>query len=317
MPNVLTPAPTFLAPGPESILDPIGVEVGIVYTIVGPDGTRAVLNDRADRDFVGFLSGEDGVTGLERAGVRESSDTLPEADGGVHGAFRYDRLSFTLKGLVVPDATSGGSWLTRQAKLLRATNAMRADALLLWTPSEAPPVQVSFRQQQPTRLTGRRPKAFLVTGVSERNVVEAQALSLVTIVPGAIVSGGMGSPLGSPLGSAASDAGSATVIGGGQSEAWPVITFTGPIVNPSIESQTLGLALHLNYTLAAGERLVLDSDPRRRTVRLNDQSNRYSALDYLASSWFPLVPGANELAVGASSYSIGSSVAVAWRDAWG
>lgn len=317
MPNVLVDAPVFLAPGAEVITNPIGVEVGIAYTIVGPDGTRAVFNDTADRDFVGFLNGEDGVTGLERGGVRSSIDALPEADGQVHGAFRYEGLSFTLKGIVPPDASRGGSWVQRQAKLLRATNAMRADARLLWTPSSAVPVFVSFRQAQPTRITQRRPKAFLVTGVAERNVVESQDLRFAELTPGAVAVGGFASPLSSPLGSNASSAGALTVTTNGTSEAWPTITITGPITTPTLTNRTLGLTLRFIYSLAAGERLVIDTDPRRRTIRLNDQANRYSALDWTTSTWWPLAPGANELLLGASSYSSGSSIVVAWRDAWG
>jgi len=299
------------------LLNPIGVEVGLRYVIVGPDGTRAVFNDTTDPDFVGFLDGEDGVTGLERAGVRSSVDSLPEADGQIHGAFRYEGLSFTLKGIIPPDASNGGSWVERQAKLLRATAAMRADARLFWTPTSAPPVQVSFRQAQPTRITKRRPKACLVTGIAERHVVESQALQSSTLEPGAVTAGGLASPLTSPFASNASSVGAFTVTTDGHAEAWPIVTFTGPITNPSLENRTLGPALRFIYTLGAGETLVVDTDPRRRTIRLNSQANRYSALDWTSSTWWPLLPGANALLLGAASFSAGSSVAVQWRDAWG
>jgi hypothetical protein len=301
-----------------ALTNPLGVEVGLAYAIIGPDGTRAVFNDTTDPDFVGFLSGEDGVTGLERAGVRESAETLPEADGGVHGAFRYDRLTFTFKGIIPPDAPAGGSWVQRQAKLLRATDAMLSDGAVLWTPSEAPPVQVSFRQQQPTRITGRRPKAFIVAGACERNVVQSQALRSVSIAPGASASGGFSSPLTSPLSSPGSANAQLALSTVGSSKAWPIITFLGPMVNPSILSATLGgRALNFRYALGDGETLVVDTDPRNRSVRLNGSANRYGALVWETSTWFPLVAGANDLRVGAASYSPGASFTVAWRDAWG
>jgi hypothetical protein len=302
-----------------TLLNPVGVEVGIVYAIVGPDGTRAVLNDRNDADFVGFLSGEDGVTGLERAGVRASIDQLPEEHGQVHGAFQHEGLSFTLKGIIPPDGTTGGTWLNRQAALLRATAAMREDATLMWTPSEAPPLELKFRAIQPTRLTGRRPKSFLVAGVAEAHTVRAQTEQSLNIALNASLSGGFASLLTSPLSSSQDSSGSGVATGVGATEAWPLITITGPIVNPVITSLRYGRQLRFNYTLAASEALVIDTDPRRRSILLNGDPNasRYGALDWPASSWFPIAPGANELRVGASSFSTGAAATVAWRDAWG
>src|SRR4051794_1807505 len=124
----------------------LGVEFGAVYAITGPDGTRAVFNDPLSPDFAGYLTGDGAVTGLERAGVRESADSLAEADGGVHGNFYRDRLAFTLAGIVaVDDAASPQA----QDRILRSTNAMRQDAVLEWWPTTIDEgVQVLFREQQ-------------------------------------------------------------------------------------------------------------------------------------------------------------------------
>lgn len=303
--------------------NPVGVEIGAKYVIVGPDGTRATFNDPADPDHIGILDGDDGVTGLERAGVRESADELPEADGGVHGPFRYSRLTFTLKGLIDhSNATSGGLYAGleeaairahRITRLLRATDAMLADAELAWTPSSAPAMRVLFRQQQATRITGRRPKAFIVAGVAEQSEAESQTEYAVTIDLAALVVGGMASPLTSPLASSSATLSGATANVSGTRETWPVITITGPIVNPVIRSLRYARELRFTYTLAAGESLVIDTDPRRRTIRLNGQTSRFSALDWTASTWFALAPGPNELRASASSLSAGSSILVAWR----
>lgn len=313
MPDLLVP----LAPGPAPTINPLGVEVGVVYTLIGPDGTRAVINDPADRDFVGYLSGEDGVTGLERAGVRQSVDALPEADGQVFGAFRYEGLSFTLKGIVPPDAISGGSWLTRQAKLKRATNAMLADGRLLWTPSEAPPVFVNFRQAQPTRITGRRPKAFLIAGVCEDNVAYSQELHTdqAIITAGSVL--GFASPLASPLGSAPNSGPNViTVTNRGDAPAWPVLTVYGPITNPVLTNATTGKAIRLTATLAAGEYITVDTNPRRRSI-YRGTVNAYSAYNFAASAWWALLGGDNVVTLTASASSPGAYLVVQWRDAWG
>lgn len=298
------------------VLNPVGVEIGAKYTITGPDGTRCVFNDPSDVDFVGFTT--QGVTGLERASIRESADTIPEADGGVHGTFRYERLAFTLQGIIPPDAANGGSWLTRQSKLMAATNAMAQNATLEWTPSESSvPLSVAFRQQQPTRIAGRRPKTFIVAGVSEQGSALARDPQTVTITPSVIPPGGFSSPLISPLGSTALPAGQVTATSIGNLPAWPLITIRGPITNPTITNQTAGSRLRLIYTLADGDTLVLDSDPRARTIKLAGTVNRYSALDWASSLWWPVLPGANDIRLGAESFGAGALLTVAWRDAFG
>lgn len=300
---------------------PIGVENGLTYTITGPTGIRAVLNDDTDPDWVGFLNPRDGggVTGLERAGVREVSDLLPEADGGVHGIFLRERLSFTLGGIIPPDApiTANDGWQGRQSRLLRATDALSGNAILTWTPSTAVPVQLAFRAAGPTRITGARPKTFLVSGVSEESGIEAQTPQVVNIPATSPAGGGFSSLLTSPLTSTAGVSGAATCTNVGAIGAWPVITITGPCTNPTIVNSTTGLGLYLTYSLAAGDTLVIDTNPRRRSVKLNGATNRFSAVNWALSSWWGLVPGANVIQTGYQSYSNPASVSLSWKDAWG
>lgn len=300
---------------------PIGVEHGIPYVITGPDGTRAVLNDDTDPDYVGFLTPRDGggVTGLERAGVREVSDLLPEADGGVHGVFLRDRLSFTLGGMIPPDApiTANDGWQGRQSRLLRATDALAGNAVLTWTPTTAVPVRLAFRAQQPTRITDARPKKFLVSGVAEESGIESQSPQVLSIPATAPAGGGFSSPLTSLLTSTAGSSGTGTATAIGAITAWPVITVAGPCANPTIVNATLGLGLYLNYSLSAGETLVIDTNPRRRTVKLNGVTNRFNAVTWALSAWWGLAPGANVIQTGYSSYSNPAGVTLSWRDAWG
>jgi hypothetical protein len=293
----------------------IGIEQGAIYEIVGPDGTRAVINDPTDADFVGFLTSP--PTGLERAGVRENGEDLPEADGGVHGDFLYGRLTWTLQG-VIPPIGSQRSWIERQDRLLLATDAMRGDAELRWSPSEGVPVRVLFRQQQPTRITERRPKQFLVAGVCEASGVQAQGLTVATVTPGEAVAGGpVSSPLKSPLGGTSALPTGVLATSHGRSVAWPKLTVYGPCVNPTITNATLGRSLVLTYTLNAGEALVIDTEPRNRSVLLNGQANRYSAVNFLTSQWWGIRPGINELRLGLASFGAGCRMDVEFRDTWG
>lgn len=106
----------------------IGLEQGAVYALTGPDGTRVVLNDRTDADFIGWLTSP--PAGLDSPEVRESADLLVEADGGVHGAFYFGRRPFTLEGIIDP---TPGPLDYRETELPVATNLaqngeLRSDA---------------------------------------------------------------------------------------------------------------------------------------------------------------------------------------------
>lgn len=299
-----------------ALANPIGVEHGLKYVIVGRDGTRAVINDVTDPDYVGFVDVEaGGVTGLERAGTRENADSLPEADGGVHGPFLYDRLGWSIN-LIIPPDVGTNSWVERQARLKRATDAMRADALLQWTPSSAPAVQVAFRQQQPTRITGRRPKKAIVVGVCEEAAVYSQAEHVQAIAAAGVLVGGMASPLISPLVSGAPPAGAMVVFNAGQADTWPVLRLDGPMTNPIVTIAESAAVIALTYTLAAGEYLLIDTNPRRRSIRLNGSANRYSALRFVASNWGPLIPGNNNVRLGLDAFTAPAGLQVTWRDAW-
>lgn len=290
----------------------VGLTFG-VYEITGPTGLRAVINDPADPDFVGYLTGDDAVTGLERAGVRESAENVPENDGGWHGDFAYERLSFTLKGQF---AGAAPPFHTPVNKLLAATDAMRGNARLKWT-ANAVPLMLDFRQQAPTRVAGRIPKTFLITGVAEENTVRSQTEAYVDAVLGAATAGGFSSPLTSPMAGSPGVDGQALATNAGRSRAWPIFEVTGPCVNPVIYNVTTGKRLYLTYTLTAGEKLVIYTDPRRRAVLLGDTTSRYSALDFVRSSWPELAPGLNDLRISFTSYAAGAAFRVRWRDAWG
>lgn len=291
----------------------LGVEQGAVYVFTSPLGDRAVIGPAAtDPDWIGYLDGP--PTGLERATVRENADEIDEADGGRHDPFFFGRLAFTMSGLVYPD---GGASTARVDKLLAATDCMTDDGLLQWTGELGVAAQLAFRSQQPTRITDRRPKKFLIAGVSEGAAVLSQTEHSSIIIPGALASGGFASPLSSPIVSAAFAGGSAIVTNAGRSKTYARLLITGPCSNPYVLNSRTGQALFFNYTLGAGEFLDVDMNPKARRILLNGQVARYSALDSGRSSWWPLLKGDNTIQIGYSAYSAGAQVELRYRDAWG
>ncbi len=105
---------------------------GVPFTITGPTGAVAVLNDPTSIHYVAGVAGDDAVTGLDSPEIRENAEEMVEAHGGVHGIFYYGRRPVTLTGKIVP--ASDFDRAAKQARLERAVKAMAADATMRWNP---------------------------------------------------------------------------------------------------------------------------------------------------------------------------------------
>lgn len=100
----------------------------------------------------------------------------------------------------------------------------------------------------------------------------------------------------------------------GTTDAWPIITLTGPCTSPNIENQTTNKRLLFpNLSLGPADELVIDM--RERTVSLGSQS-RLSELDFANSEWWSLVPGDNSIRYYPTIDGGGASSTVAWRHAY-
>lgn len=159
-------------------------QFGVPFTLIGPDGSRAVFNDDTDPDYVGLLNS---VSGLDSAEVRENFDDRVEADGGVHGNFWYGRRPVVLEGLI--RHTTAADRNAKEQKLLRASNAMRGDAGLSWTPDGSSIARrILLRRQQPVRISGAWNKQFMVPLVAENAAIESNQQAGIAVLPGGVTS---------------------------------------------------------------------------------------------------------------------------------
>jgi hypothetical protein len=116
---------------------------------------------------------------------------------------------------------------------------------------------------------------------------------------------------------------------GGSAITYPVFTFIGAYVNPTIYITPAGLSgsirLQVTRSMLAGDTLVLDCDPRNRltAVKLNGVP-RLDLIDFTLttnaagdSAFFPyLLPGTT-VSLNAGSFTVnGTSVTVTWREAY-
>lgn len=268
-------------------------ETSAVYTITGPDGSRAVLNDTTDTDYVGTFGG-DGITGLDDAEIRENAWELVEADGGVHGPFWLGRRPFTLT-IDVTGATPQQR-NARMEKVKRATNALRADGIMSWTTPNGggPNQQLSFRRQQPRRWTN---VGFLKTCFL--GLVSADPRIYSTTIN---------------TNTQLSTDGFQTWTNQGDYLSPPSLRINGPGTNPSVFNGTLGIVFN-GLVLTAGQYVVVDLV--QRTVVDQSGANRFGTVDFLNTAWWQLGPNTNSVKITwASGNTAASTLVGTWRDAW-
>lgn len=266
-------------------------ELGIIYTITGPDGTKAVINNRADSDFVGFLT-EDGLAGLEAPEVRESAENNVEADGGIHGNFYAGRRPFVVQFTM---DQLGSAFVTAESKVKRASRAYRVDGELKWTPTGGAERFLNFRRQG-LRMAGRRPKTVNLNLVSERAIVLSKAET--TYGPTAFNT-------------------NQTVANNGDIDTPLRFQITGPIVNPAITltSDPALPKIQVLTTLIGGD--TLDISVLDHTVIKNLVTNLYSVYDFPNSTWWALPPGTGQTVKLTGTGSSGATTLTTFkRDAW-
>lgn len=106
--------------------------------------------------------------------------------------------------------------------------------------------------------------------------------------------------------------GHASCVNEGSVDAYPIITITGPCVNPRIENASASKSLGFDLTLADGDELVIDT--YERTVILNGTASRYNTIE-VGSQWFSFSPGNNTVRFTASTLTT-ATAAIRWRSAW-
>ena len=92
----------------------------------------------------------------------------------------------------------------------------------------------------------------------------------------------------------------------------PVITITGPCVNPKVTNVTAGYFLQVDTVLGTSDTLVLNTDSR--TVTLNGINRR--ALLNNSSTWFAAPPGTSYYTFTATGTDGNTTCVVSWRSAY-
>jgi tail protein len=94
------------------------------------------------------------------------------------------------------------------------------------------------------------------------------------------------------------------------------MTLVGPVLNPGIVNDTLGITMNFGLTLADTDSLIIDLNTR--SVLLNGTANRRSALQFTSGGWYMFQPGSNTLRMIGSPVGVGNAALLAqaypaWR----
>jgi hypothetical protein len=130
--------------------------------------------------------------------------------------------------------------------------------------------------------------------------LESQTLTSVTsFLP---QSGGVTYAVTYPVQFGGSSGGSVTASNSGNAPAFPLVTLYGPMINPVIANDSTGESIRLNLTLVAGD--VVAVDMKKRLIVQGGTTNRMGAF-ISGSKFWAILPGLNNLRVGADAYDVG------------
>lgn len=291
----------------------VGPQYGVPYTLTGPDGAQAVFNDTTSPFYAGVLVPEE-CSGLDSAETRESAAERTEQDGAIQGSNWYGKRPVILAG----ELRGGGTVLRNEAaaRVMRASNAMRRDATLVWTPDGGEQVFVKGRRAQPTRITGNWNKKFQIAVMAADPRIYSTTLTTGTVTAAAASEAGRSynRVFNYTYGATTPNA-TLFVTNNGWGESPPIVRIWGPGINPSLINNTTGQAMNLTYTLTSAEE-YLELDFFNRTIKLMGTSNRYSAMNFATSEWWYLQPDQNEIRLAYSSFGAGAKMEIFYRDAW-
>lgn len=224
--------------------------------------------------------------------VRDVVSPLPTRDGDYDSTRLYGPRSVTVAGSFIPSpagsrqtALAALAWWCQPRLRPRVVYAVDADCAPLWLYVRG--------SQLGAPISNRSVTAFTAAWVAPDPVARALTPQNATINPGA----------------------SGTVTNNGTYRAWPVLDIYGPCSNPVVTwiTPAAGSVVFAGLTIASGHYVRVDTAAQ---TALSDATgaSQYSLIDFHATRWAGLEPGATTLSFAAASSSSPARVVVTWAD---
>jgi tail protein len=303
--------PILVAPPPPNVPDVALPEVfSLIWT--SPAGRVTELTSFAQEASGIFVP--PGITGLDLPTFTQYTDTSPVLDGEISRGFRTDA-----RALAIPVLMYGAD---------RATfKAMRAALFADFNPRAGAPGLLTVTE---TDGSSREIEAFYVGGLQGVLDDRAQTQTWMKAVielrcPSPYFLGdektasftlpedGDWLPIFPLVVTSGTVLGELEVINTGEVDAQPVFTITGPCTAINLHNTTTGESIEIDYTVDAGEVVVIDTRAGMKSILLDGTTNLYPALDLDSVLW-PLVPGLNELDFDLPGATEDTSLTFAYRE---
>lgn len=129
--------------------------------------------------------------------------------------------------------------------------------------------------------------------------------------------GGMAIPTALPMDMSVDGSIEATLVNAGNIEAYPTVTFYGPLTNPTLTNETNGDVMNLTYTLTSGQRIVVDTKNHTALYYSSDvDTTGDNVLDDISGDFLRLASGSNTIKLTDSVYNASGRVQLSWRDTY-
>jgi hypothetical protein len=247
-----------------------------------------VLNTDASLPFVDITS----VQGIDTAAYRTTTKDIEGTDGGTVEANFETLRTVVIDGIAYADPTALDAFLDQLAANFEPNSV---DQPFYWGSDNGPRVVYGKSQglkytKSNQRSIGIQPIQVTILCGDPRKYSPTTATS-GPIYLGSATTGGRGYLKGFPFGYGAAATQSAGSITPGGNRSTPgLYVITGPIINPAIVNDTLGVQWTFTIGLAAGESLYIN--PRVRTVRFG-AANGLSRRNAMRGPWWMLRPRVN------------------------
>jgi hypothetical protein len=279
---------------------PYAPSVSDLYWLVGPGGAPTAFfnGDVNDVNWVGALTAVDGLYSPE---VRESSEELVQADGGIHGQFWLGRRPIVLTATVYGHSTIA----QRTAKLdliNRASAALRADAELHWYPNGDTSMEMMtwVRRQTDPKLSGGWVKEVQIPLVSQYARLFSATLHTVETAAGTTPRTLL------------------NMENRGSYPSPPIIRVTGPVTNPVVTNTSTGLKVQFKAGAAVVAGAWVEVDVLNHTAVDNLGNDWTGNIDFGASTW-PVLRGngaTDTFELTGTGSSAATKLRLSYRYAW-
>ena len=259
------------------------------------------------------------IQGLDTPSIRLPSFNRPNVDGAFVPNQLYGGRLITLAGKVFADDAS--TYRARRRELETACKIKRVD-------DDLNPITMKFKTMDDLLLQVEVYTKKLVFNdkylthgdfkidlFAPSIYLESQELHNQNIF--IFSGGGMDVPTGVPMDMSAEGDTEAILNNVGNIDAYPQLSFHGPMQDPTLTNETNGDALSIVYTMSSSnERIEIDTVNRTALYFSTPTATGTNFRQYISGDFLSLQSGNNSIKLTSANYNNEGYISISWRDAF-